>query len=273
MILMYIGYKGEIIWALIFVILHEGVHYLTAKHYGFSGFDIEFVAVGACLKTKDLEEATQKEDLVISLSGPLFNLLLAIIFYMVYLKNPINIYYTLFKSNFAIGILNLIPTFPLDGGRVLRDLLSLKLMYKKAQIITINISICIGVVAMLLFVILFLLGKNSMNLGVIGVFVILSSLRERERISFIIMADIIKKRCKFLKKGYIENRSTSIYYKKDLLSILGLCDKNKYNIFTILDQEMKVIDIIYEEEVVEALKAYGNISIEKYLSMENGSEI
>jgi len=38
------------------------------------------------------------------------------------------------------------------------------------------------------------------------------------------MGDIIKKKYKFLKRGYIENRNVSIYYKQDLLTAMGLFD-------------------------------------------------
>ncbi|MCD3297892.1 metalloprotease, partial [Clostridium botulinum C/D] len=66
--------------------------------------------------------------------------------------------------------------------------------------------------------------------------------------------------------GYIENKSISVYYKKNLLDALGVVDKNKYNLFTVLNDDMKVINIIYEEELIRALKIYGNISIEDYLN-------
>ena len=79
------------------------------------------------------------------------------------------------------------------------------------------------------------------------------------------MGDIIKKKYNFIRKGYIENKSISIYYKSDLISILSIVDKNRYNMFTILDKDMRVIDLIYEEELIEGLKVYGNISVEKFI--------
>ena len=76
-----------------------------------------------------------------------------------------------------------------------------------------------------------------------------------------IMGYIIKKKYRFIKRGYIENRSISIFCKKDLLSALGMIDKNKYNLFTVLDENMSVLEILYEEEIIQAIKAYGNISL------------
>lgn len=267
--LIIIGYRGELIYSFLIVILHEMAHYTIARYYGFSGFDIEFLAVGAVLKLKDLDEASPKEDLLISISGPMINIVLAMIFYFLYKKSLVNEFYILFSGNLAIGLFNLIPAFPLDGGRILRDWLNFRVTYKRANKIMIGTSIGIGIVLMFCYVLFYLKGSNNFNIGIIGLFIIVSSLKENERISYIIMGDIIKKKYKFIKNGYIENKNTSVYYKNDLLSLMSLFEKNRYNIFTILDQEMRVMDIIYEEEVISALKMYGNITIDEFMKIED----
>lgn len=81
------------------------------------------------------------------------------------------------------------------------------------------------------------------------------------------MGDIIKKKYKFLKQGYIENKNLSINYKNDLITALSIVDKNKYIIFTVLDNDMKFMDIIYEEELIEGLKIHGNITIEEFINI------
>lgn len=270
--LIIIGYKGQLVYAFLIVIVHEMVHYITARYLGFSGFDIELIAVGAVLKFRDLDDATPKEDLLISLSGPMSNIALAVIFYFLYRTVPSTDFYMLFTGNLAIGFFNLIPAFPLDGGRILRDLLNFRFRYKKSNKIVMILSIIIGTLLMLLYIFMFLKGSTNFNLGIIGLFIIISSLKEKERVSYIIMGDIIKKKYKFTKKGYIDNKNTSVYYKQDLLCVMGLFDKNKYNIFTVLDEEMKVMDIIYEEEIINALKLYGNITIEEFMKIEDKPE-
>lgn len=261
-----IGYKGQIIYAMFIVISHELVHYVFARLYGFYGLGIEFMAVGAALNFKELDDAEPKQDLIISLSGPMFNIIMAAIFYILSKKYYFNELNMLFLGNLAIGIFNLIPGFPLDGGRILRDLFCYKYNYRKSNKIMIDISIITGILLMFFYVLLFFKGFNNFSIGIVGIFIIIAALKENERIPYIIMGDIIKKKYKFIKKGYIENKVISVYYKKDLLSLMSVFDKNKYNVFIILDDQMKVLDIVYENDIVEGLKIYGNITMEEFLN-------
>lgn len=264
--LVILGFKGQVIISFAIVFLHEIVHYIAARFLGFSGFDVKFLPIGTVLQLKDLDEATPKQDLIISISGPLFNLISALLCFIVYIfyKNVWIDY--LILSNLALGIFNLIPAFPLDGGRILRDILSMKMLYRKANEITLKISIIIGTILMLFYFVIFFKGIKNITLGLIALFIITISLKEKERVAYLIMGDIVKKKCRFLKRGYIENKSISIHYKKDLLTAIGLVDKNRHCIFLVLDDEMRVIDMFYEEELIKGLREYGNISLIEFLS-------
>nr|WP_205598617.1 M50 family metallopeptidase [Clostridium niameyense] len=267
--MLYIGYKGNLLLSFCVVFMHELTHYMVARKLGFKGFDIEIFPLGFSLNLEGLEEATTKEDLIISISGPLLNILLSMIFYFLYFKFHNYYLYSLYLSNLIIGIFNFIPAFPLDGGRILRDILCFKTFYREANRITMNISIIIGILLMFLYIFLFMKEINNFSLGIASLFIIISSLKEKERIAYIIMTHIVKKKYKFIKKGYIENKDVSIYYKVNLLQVLSLIDKSKYTVFTVLDDDMKVIDILYEEEIVEGLKSYGNLTLEEFIDVEN----
>ena len=267
-LLIILGFKGELVIAFVLVFIHELVHYLTARVLGFSGFDIEILPIGAVLKVKDLDEASPKEDLIISLSGPLLNLLLAVVFYVLFRTFNRPYLHLIYNSNLAIGVFNLIPAFPLDGGRVLRDILSMKTIYRRANEISTRVSMVLGSIFMFIYFISVAANKSNFNLGLISIFILVSSIKEREGIVYLIMGYIIKKKYRFIKRGYIENRSISVYCKKDLLSVLGIIDKNKYNLFTVLDENMNVLENLYEEEIIEAIKTYGNISLSEYIDIK-----
>ena len=264
-ILLMLGFKEKIVISFILVFLHELVHCLVAKSLGFKGFNIEILPVGAVLKLKDIDEASAKEDLIIALSAPLLNIFLGVLFYFLYVIYGHNVFHTFFQYNMIIGGINLIPAFPLDGGRIIRDIIRSKAVYKIANKITIYISMVIGIILMGIYLFLFFGGNNNISLGLIALFIIISALNEKKRMAYVIMSDIIKKRDKFINRGYIENSSMSVYYKKDLLSVISIIEKNKYNIFFVLDENMNIIHTLYESDILEGLKIYGNITLEEFL--------
>jgi len=268
-IILIVGFKKELLIGFLIIIIHEFIHLIVARILGFSGFSVEIFPIGAMLKLKDLEEATPKEDIIISLSGPIGNFVMAficgIINYFIYN----DFIYKIIEYNIIIGIFNLIPAFPLDGGRILRDIFATRLIYKKANEIALRISIIIGYIFLLIFFASVYIGISNINLLLIAIFILTISYKEKRRIAYIIMGYIIKKKEKLINRGYIENKNISVYYKLTLLEILELVDKNKYNVFTVLDEDMNVVAILYEEEILIGIKSLGNISLEELLASKN----
>lgn len=266
-ILLMFGFREKIIISFILVFLHELVHCLVARILGFKGFNIEILPMGTVLKLKDIDEASAQEDLMIALSAPALNIFLGTLFYFLYRIYGNDLLYTFFQHNMIIGGINLIPAFPLDGGRIVRDIIMSKTVYKVANKITVYISIFIGTILMGIYLFLFFGGNNNVSLGMIALFIMISSLNEKNRIAYVIMSDVIKKQYKFIKRGYMVNNSISVYYKKDLLSIVSIIEKNKYNIFFVLDENMNIIRTLYESDILDGLKLYGNITLEEFCLM------
>ncbi|WP_291569413.1 M50 family metallopeptidase [Clostridium sp. UBA4548] len=265
-LILVIGFKSEMIVGFIIILTHEIIHLITARVLGFSGFSVEILPIGAVLKLRDLEEATPKEDLIISISGPLGNFCIALIGGIINCFYNSNLLVQIVNYNLVLGVFNLIPAYPLDGGRILKDIFATRLIYKKANEIALRISIGIGYIFLLGFFTSLFMGIPNLNLLLIAIFILVISYREKRRIAYIIMGYIIKKKEKLTKRGYIENKSVSVYYKLSLLQVLELVDKNKYNVFTILDEDMNVMDILYEEEVLNAIKFLGNITLEELVN-------
>lgn len=175
------------------VILHEFGHALMARRFGVGTREIILLPVGGLALLNHLPEKPGQE-LLIALAGPAVNvgiaLLLSLYFIIfplsdllpyAYLSNgptpvfshPQLIIPILAATNVMLGLFNLLPAFPMDGGRVLRALLALRMPRLRAT----RIASLAGQVFSLCFVgLAFLL--SSPVIGLIGIFIFLAARRE-----------------------------------------------------------------------------------------------
>ena len=142
------------------VTLHELGHSFQALKYGVKVRDITLLPMGGLARMEEMPEKP-KQELAIALAGPLVNFAIAALLIglgvllqtQAVLTLP-ELYRSLGEANWAgllayltsanlmLGLFNLIPAFPMDGGRVLRALLAMKLDYDKATAIAARGWLC-----------------------------------------------------------------------------------------------------------------------------------
>ena len=132
-----------IIALFICVVLHEYGHALTARKYGIKTRDITLYPIGGVARLERIPDRPI-EELWVALAGPAVNLVISaiLIAYLVLTNGPDSIMNLrlsegsflerLIVVNVTLVLFNLIPAFPMDGGRVLRALLALRLEYTHA---------------------------------------------------------------------------------------------------------------------------------------------
>lgn len=123
------------------VTLHELGHALTARVFGYQAQDITLSLLGGCASFISLPRKAYQEFLT-ALAGPLVSFLLAGTIYLVRILNaPIenwwlqNVLSYAYGMNLILGGFNLLPGFPMDGGRIFRSVMRLFLTRARATLV------------------------------------------------------------------------------------------------------------------------------------------
>ncbi|MDP3734038.1 MAG: site-2 protease family protein [Nanoarchaeota archaeon] len=129
------GYSTSMYWTMgiiaalllfVSVLLHELSHSLVAKTQKIKVESITLFFFGGVAGISQ-EEMKPRSELLMALAGPLFSLVLGGLFYLINISNINGIFsaisFYLYQLNFILALFNLVPGYPLDGGRAFRALL------------------------------------------------------------------------------------------------------------------------------------------------------
>jgi len=181
---------GFMVALFVCVVLHEYGHALTARRFGVRTRDIILSPIGGIARLEKLPEKPIQE-FYVAIAGPLVNVAIALVLSPYFVLFPMGYIFDLHSDavllespaiyfvpalvliNVVLAIFNLLPAFPMDGGRILRALLSIKLGRLRATRIA-------SIIGQVLAVGLFVYGifEGSIVTAFIGVFVFLTATQE-----------------------------------------------------------------------------------------------
>jgi Zn-dependent protease/predicted transcriptional regulator len=145
------------------VVMHEFGHALVARRYGCNTKDITLLPIGGVARLEKIPQRPRHE-LLVAIAGPMVNVVFAIACAIVAIATRRSLATAdvvegsfvarLFWVNVTLAIFNMLPAFPMDGGRALRALLAMRLPHPRATRIAAQIGRALAVV-----------------LGIVGLFV------------------------------------------------------------------------------------------------------
>lgn len=237
------GLPIYIIYALT-ALLHECGHIFYAGKIGFRCKKISLMPYGASAIC-DTEGIRAKDEIKLALSGPAVNAFMCVLCAGLWWFYPVTYGYTdtVFSANAVMFTINLLPAYPLDGGRAAGSLLSMVMPKKRVKIILRVLSVAVSCALVLIF---FLAYKN-ISLLIFALFLFCSSF---EREGVLSRMDFCTKK---IKRGR-EMRHVMLTANSTFKDALRYVDDRKYCVFQFYSDG--VLDEITEEELFEMLETH-----------------
>jgi len=125
------------------VVLHELGHAFMARKFGIPTIDITMYPIGGVARLSRMPQEP-KQEFLIALAGPAVNVAIAAVLFIVgivtgtpltsgsFFQPHPNLISTLLYVNIGLVLFNMVPAFPMDGGRVLRAALASQMEYRNA---------------------------------------------------------------------------------------------------------------------------------------------
>lgn len=174
---------GLILSVFVCVVLHEFGHSLQVRRYGIEVRDIVLLPIGGMARAERIPE-NPRQEIIVAISGPLVNFVLAtLLFGLAWLLGDsasvlASFVVNLLFINILLGVFNLVPAFPMDGGRILRGILATRMSYARATRYAKNV----GQVIAILFVIIGFMRSEFIMLPIIAVFIYFGAISEERMV-------------------------------------------------------------------------------------------
>jgi len=161
------GFLTAFLLAFFVVTIHEVAHIVMAKRYSLKTSRINFKSFGQFIVIKDIERLDSYEKFMVYISGPLTNLILWGVFAIFFRDS-----FELFRLyNLAIGLFNLLPTIPFDGGRLFVLFFGSRIGVIKTNQLLVKISKLLSAVMLIVGIVQFRLHIYNISLICISIYI------------------------------------------------------------------------------------------------------
>lgn len=242
-------------------VIHEVGHSFSASKRGYYLNKIVLTPFGALVSGSS--EFDLKDQVSIALAGPLVNLLIGAVVMSLWWIIPETYAYTdvIVIANFSMAIVNLMPCYPLDGGRVLSALFSKKFGEDKAHKITKTLGVMLSLVFFIVFIITL---KSAPNLSafMMGTFTLVGALSMKKENRYVKIYTAIS--TEKLLRGMAYNK-IAIDINATIKTLFLSLDQNVINEVVVFS-EGEVFKVLYQKDINALLeKGAFKEKISKYL--------
>ncbi|MDR2940938.1 MAG: site-2 protease family protein [Clostridiales bacterium] len=228
----YLGLMEMFAVLFLVVSLHEMAHVFAALLYGLRLEKIGLMPIGQFAVIKNLELLPGNKRALVVLAGPLCNIILGLFFY-IFFEGKFELF---MQYNFVIAFFNLLPSVPLDGGKLFQIYFGNKIGVLRANKLLIKISRVISIIIIILGVIQCILFKYNISLILVGAYIYNILERENFNMATVFYKVLLNKHNNY-KKRIIPIEHILLPKDTKIKTILNKLCWDKYFVFNIMVDE------------------------------------
>lgn len=264
--------RGMWCWAMVSVILHESAHALMAYCLHAPPQEVEITPLGALMRLDEEESLPVGKRVAIILAGPCMTFLLCALAFMLTRQGVMTLALgrMVFLSNVGLLMVNLLPAFPLDGGRLLSTVLGCFLRRETCWRVMRILGTVLGAGMVILGVALsFGQGNANLSLSLAGCFLLYSASSATTTQAMAELQAYMDRRIRLESKGILPGQVLMALETQSLRQAVRQLHPTRMSVFCVLKMgSMACLGVVSEQQVITAYLDAPQASILECLRQE-----
>lgn len=274
--MIFTGSGGWFAAALISIVLHEGAHALVATAFGKPPKDIELTPLGMLMRLEDDEALPPLGRFLTVLAGPAMTLLLCVCALTGTKYGMLNyaVGRAFFMSNLSILLLNMLPALPLDGGRILAQLLGLIIRPVTAHRMMRGLGVLVGLMCIGLNLWLtWHIGGWNLSLTAAGCFLMYSASVSTTSYAMALLHGFADRKIRLENHGSLPVAWIAVCGRMTMQQVVRRLHPRRYTIFTVIEEgSQKRLGNLDEQEIISFFLSNPAVCVRDLLDKEDKEE-
>ena len=240
------GYFGIFITSYFFALMHEGAHILCARCLKVGISRVTVYPFGICARLERGYINSSEKEFLIAFAGPLMSLILFWVCTVLGFRFCADI-------NLALCCVNLIPSLPLDGGRILKSMITPRFGMIRAYNFMLRLSKALIVLLLAFSAAIFFAYRFNFSLILVSAFLLQNLCCEQQAVSVMTLRELLGSRIKLSDAAHMPARVICVPKERPARTLLNLLSYDRFHVIHIADSSGKIIRTVTETEVLTSL--------------------
>lgn len=258
------GYFVELFTLFLIVFVHELGHVIVARSFGWTVREVKLLPFGGVAEVEEAGGVPAKEEAIVAIAGPLQNVWMGLAAWTcgeLGVWDPSWAEYV-WKANLMIGLFNLLPIHPLDGGKLLQAALSYTVNYYDMLLWSARISLLFSVLMIVSSLLPLIIYKDGaqLNLLIVGLFLMMTNWTYYRNVPFLFYRFLMYRgrvTMHALTMGQIAS-PIIVNGRQSILSVARLFRRERYHLIYMVEAKSKEVKVLPEQKIVEGCLSENN---------------